>query len=104
MKKKKLVAIILTLIVLAALYLYVIPMNIYLEEYEKSVIIDKRFRPIDLEVSGVQSAYRVSSKTKLSGLTVFGINNVVYICEGIHDPEISLIGKNARVKFVKCGS
>jgi len=104
MKKKKLVGIIITLLILAALYFYMIPMNIYVEEYEKTVIIDKRFRSVDLVVSGVQSSFRITDSTKLTGLSVFGIDNTVYICDGIHDPKIDLRGKNNVIRTVRCGS
>lgn len=102
MKKKTVIGLVILLLVAFLLYSYFVPQYVYIEEYGKLIVIDKRFKSIDLEVSGVKTDVLVSENTKISTLTVLGVDNDVILCEGIHDPKINNLGMNGRVLFILC--
>lgn len=104
-KKKKIlisVAVIVLLIAGYFAYAYFVPQHIYLEEIRKEVIIDKHFRSIALEVSGVETKVGITKDTKITSLTLLGVKNIVYLCEGIHNPEMENKGLNDNVYFINC--
>lgn len=106
-KKKKIVLIsVITALLIAAYiaYAYLVPQHIYIEEYNKKVIIDKHFRSIDLKVSGVNTNVGISPTTKITSLTLLGAKNNVYLCYGEHNPTIDNRGLYTNVHFINCSA
>ncbi len=103
MKKKLIIGtLILAIIIIGILIISAFPQKIELDEVNKKVIIDKPRRAIDLFVTGANSDFGITKDTEIVKLTLAGVKNDVFLCEGIHNPEIDNVGLYTSVKFVNC--
>jgi hypothetical protein len=76
--------------------------TVYVDASHEEIVIDRPANTIQLTVNGDGNLVTVTKETRLSRLKANGNENVIKLCEGIHDPKMEGIGTNNKANFFSC--